>query len=391
MPATSPRSTLNSLTIIVAIQWIGATLGLPLLPLFLEHRGGTPSVIGFIMAAFFVAGIVTQFFLGHLADKFGRRPVLIAGLVAYGIASATYLLPISAPWFALTRAVQGSAAGAVEVATFSAVAALFPEKERGRAVSRILAAQLLGIAVGPLLGSLASVKDLGWAFLATGVASLLASSQAVRANLGDKAFDPTPLPKLQWNSQIIGAVFAAISSGLAIGVYEACWTLLMHARHASTLQIRLSWTFFAIPWVALSPLGGWLGDHGNRRYIALAGMLSSAFFLSLYPHFASPNTLLIVGPIESIGAALSVPSIQSLLTEGAENRELSRRQGISSTANTAALAGSAAVSGVLFSRAHSLPFTAIALLSASCALSTFWWWRHTKGNLNSPRRERTNA
>ena len=47
---------------------MGATLGLPLLPLFLEHRGGTPSVIGLIMASFFVAGVITQFFLGHLAE-----------------------------------------------------------------------------------------------------------------------------------------------------------------------------------------------------------------------------------------------------------------------------------------------------------------------------------
>ena len=96
---------------------MGATLGLPLLPLFLEHRGGVPTVIGFIMASFFVAGVLTQFFLGRLADRFGRRPILIYSLVAYGIASTAYLLPVSAPWFALARAVQGASAGAIEVAS----------------------------------------------------------------------------------------------------------------------------------------------------------------------------------------------------------------------------------------------------------------------------------
>ena len=53
----TPKQTLRRLTIIVAIQWMGATLGLPLLPLFLEHRGGTPTMIGLIMASFFVAGV----------------------------------------------------------------------------------------------------------------------------------------------------------------------------------------------------------------------------------------------------------------------------------------------------------------------------------------------
>ena len=69
---------------------MGATLGLPLLPLFLEHRGGTPTVIGFIIASFFMAGVATQFALGHLADRFGRRPILAAGLVVYGVASMTF-------------------------------------------------------------------------------------------------------------------------------------------------------------------------------------------------------------------------------------------------------------------------------------------------------------
>ena len=158
---------------------MGATLGLPLLPLFLEHRGGVPTIIGFIMASFFVAGVVTQFFLGRLADRFGRRPILIYSLLAYGVASTAYLLPVSAPWFALARAVQGASAGAIEVASMSAVAALFSESERGRAISRIIAAQLLGLALGPIAGVVVSVNSLGWAFFAAGMISFVAAIVAV--------------------------------------------------------------------------------------------------------------------------------------------------------------------------------------------------------------------
>ncbi len=164
MPVSTPRQTLNRLTVIVLIQWVGATLGLPLLALFLEHRGGSPHVIGLIVASFFVAGVLTQYFLGRLADRFGRRPILVVSLIAYGLASMTYALPLSAVWFTLTRVVQGASAGALEVASMSAVAALFAEGERGRAVSRILAAQLTGVALGPLAGVIASVNDLGWVF-----------------------------------------------------------------------------------------------------------------------------------------------------------------------------------------------------------------------------------
>jgi MFS family permease len=378
---STPQQTLRRLTIIVAIQWMGATLGLPLLPLFLEHRGGVPTIIGFIMASFFVAGVATQFFLGRLADRFGRRPILVASLIAYGIASTTYLLPVSAGWFALTRAIQGASAGAIEVASMSAVAALFSESERGRAISRILAAQLFGLAIGPVAGVVVSVKSLGWAFFTAGMISFVAAIVTFRTNLGDRAYDPSPLPRLQWSPQLVGALVAACASGLAIGVYEACWSLLMHSHHASTLQIRLSWTFFCLPWVALSGVGGWLADHANRRYIALAGLLSGATFLSIYPHIHNNNLMLFMGSLESIGGSLSVPSISSLMSQGAVHRELSRRQGLYATSNTAALAVAAGVSGFLFTINPALPFTLMAIFSAMLAVTTLWWWRRVTGNI----------
>lgn len=362
---------------------MGATLGLPLLPLFLEHRGGTPTMIGFIMASFFVAGVATQFALGHLADRFGRRPILIASLVVYGIASMTYLLPVAAPWFALTRAFQGAAAGAIEVASLSAVSALFAEAERGRAVSRIMAAQLLGIAIGPVVGVVASVRTLGWAFFVTGVVSLAAAIQTSRISLGDVVDTSTPLPKLQWTNQVRGALTAASATGIAIGVYEACWSLLMHAHHASTLQIRLSWTLFSIPWVALSRAGGWLADHANRRVTSFLGLLNVALFLSIYPHIHNNVTLLFLGSVESIGTSLSMPSISSLLTQGAESRELGRRQGLYATANTASLAIAAGVSGYLFTIDEALPFTVMAIASAALTLTTLVWWRDVRGHVRA--------
>ncbi|HVB71557.1 MAG TPA: MFS transporter [Acidimicrobiales bacterium] len=381
MPRSTPRQTLRRLTVIVAIQWMGASLGLPLLPLFLEHRGGTPTIIGFIVASFFVAGVATQFALGHMADRFGRRPILLGGLVVFGVASMTFLFPVSAPWFALTRAVQGAAAGAIEVASLSVVASLFPQAERGRAVSRIFAAQLLGLAIGPMAGVIVSVKDLGYAFAATGVLSLLAAVVTSRTYLGGAVDTTTALPRLNWSPQLVGALVAGASIGLAIGVYEACWSLLMHNHHASTLQIRLSWTMFCIPFAAFSGIGGWLADHVNRRVIVLIGLLNAALFLALYPHIHSNVTLLFLGSVESMGAALTAPATASLLTQGAADRELSRRQGLYATANTASLAAAAAVSGVLFTRDPALPFSVIAVLTAATALTTLWWWRNVEGRV----------
>lgn len=379
MALSTRRRTLRALTAVVGIQWMGATLGLPLLPLFLERRGGSPTSVGLVMASFFVAGLATQFAIGHLVDRFGRRRLLVAGLLAYGGGAATFLLPIGALWFTASRALQGAGAGAIEVTSLSAVAVLFPEGERGRALSRIFAAQLLGAALGPVAGSVASVGQLQWAFLATGVASTIAAVRALRMDLGGEGDPAEPLPPLQRNGQLYGALAAAAAVGICVGVYEACWSLLMRHYGASSLEIRLSWTLFCLPFFALSRVGGWLADHGNRKVIAIFGTWNAALFLFIYPHLHHVPLMLATGPLESIGGALSLPSTMSLLSQGGSPREMGRRQGLSTTAQTAALALGAACAGSLYSIRPDLPFDVVALVSAVLTATMWWWWRDVVG------------
>ena len=229
------------------------------------------------------------------------------------------------------------------------------------------------------------MRDLGWAFFATGLVSLGVAVVAARTDLGDERTPrDEPLPPLQWNSRLVGALIAASASGLIIGVYEACWTLLMHAHHATSLQIRLSWTFFGLPWIVLARVGGWLADHADRRFVALGGMVNGALFLALYPHIHNNDVMLALGSLESIGAALSVPSVSSLLSQGAASRELGRRQGLYATSNTAALSVAAATSGFLFTLNEALPFSVVAATSVALALTALYRWRAVPGRVTDP-------
>ena len=156
----------------------------------------------------------------------------------------------------------------------------------------------------------------------------------------------------------------------------------MNSVGASSTQIRLSWTFFCLPWVILAGVGGRMTDRFDRRIIAILGGLNGSLFLFLYPHIHNIPALLVLGSGEAIGAALCVPALSSLLTQGAHDRELGRRQGISTTANTAALAISAILSGYLFEISRGLPFTVIAVASALLVLTELFWWRATPGRID---------
>ena len=69
------------------VYGVGASAVLPILPLFLRSRHTGDAMIGAVIAAFFVAGVLTQYGAGWLTDRLGLRLVLVGGLAVYAVAS----------------------------------------------------------------------------------------------------------------------------------------------------------------------------------------------------------------------------------------------------------------------------------------------------------------
>jgi DHA1 family multidrug resistance protein-like MFS transporter len=358
----------RALALVTGLQWLGASAILPLLPEYLRHRGGSDALVGAVMAAFFAAGVLFQYPAGRLADHIGRRPVLLMGLLCYAVASAAFLIPVSPVADVGLRALQGAGAGAAEVASLAMVSGAVSLERRGRAFGSIYAGQLAGMAIGPLVGSLFGVGAMGAIFVASGAASLLAclpvlvgsefAAQRVSAEARDVSPRSRGLPRL--NRSLLGSLVAAAAIGLTFGVYESCWTLLLDARGAANWQIGLSWTLFAIPFVAMARPGGWLADHFDRRWLVVISVSSSVAFCAAYPFIHSIVLLVVLGGVEALGVAVALPAAQSLLTQGSDVSEVGRVQGLFSTSETASIAVAAGVGGSLFAVAVWAPFIAAA-------------------------------
>ena len=348
------------LSTVVFLEWLGAGAIVPLFPLYLKEHGASPTLIGLTMSAFFFAGVLANFPAGRLADRIGRRPVLVGGLLLYAVASAAFLLPLSTWGFIALRFAQGAAAGAVEVASLALVSSNVPIARRGRAMSRIFSAQLAGTAIGPILGAVVGVAHMGLLFLATATVCTAAAIPVLLSS-SIKAHDVVhaghePLVPIKMSRALLGALFGAACLGLGIGVYEACWTLLLNSRGASQFQVALSWTAFSVPYVVFVRAGGWLADHADRRLMATIGLATSACFCVVYPFVAQVPILLVMGFVESAGFALALPALQAMMTEGRSPRELGRVQGLYATCQTGAITISAATAGAMFGVRTFLPF-----------------------------------
>ncbi len=394
-PADQSVRLIRTLTVTVFLQWMGATSLIPMLPVYIRHLHGSDALAGVVMAAFFAAGVLSQYPVGRLADRIGRRPVLIAGLVTYGVASLSFLLPITADAAIALRALQGIGAGAATVAALAMVAGSVSLERRGRAFAAIYGGELAGMAIGPLIGSIVGIRTMWAMFLASGLMSFGACIPALRIREpgGDAERraartradgSMVPLRRVRMSRPMVGALICAATLGLASGVYDICWTLLLLSRGASGLEIGISWTLFAVPFVLVAKPSGWLADHMDRRKLVLVGLGASTVLCASYPFIRSVPALVVLGASEALGFAAAMPAVQSLLTEGSAPSEVGRIQGMFATSETAFTAVAAAAAGAAFAFASWLPFVAAASIVFIGLVVVAFIWRTVPGKVSRP-------
>ena len=105
---------------------------LPALPMLTRDLAAPMSAAQLTMSALILAFGVAQLFWGPVADRVGRRPVLIAGLLLYTAASIGSVLAGSIGWLMLWRVLQGATMAAAVVCARAIVRDLY-EPHRGRA------------------------------------------------------------------------------------------------------------------------------------------------------------------------------------------------------------------------------------------------------------------
>jgi multidrug resistance protein len=139
----------------VFVDMIGFLIVLPLLPYYAERLGGTPFLVGALVSTFALAQLASAPLWGRLSDRYGRRPMILAGLL---ISAVSYVLFETASTVALlfiSRFVQGAAGGTVGVVQ-AYVSDSVPSEDRAKALGWLTAATSAGVMLGPAIGSLAA-------------------------------------------------------------------------------------------------------------------------------------------------------------------------------------------------------------------------------------------
>ena len=175
---TSTRQTLTPLLLAVlallsAFTPLSIDMYLPALPVIAVDLEGSAGDIQLTLSAFMVAFGAGQIFYGPAGDRFGRRPVILAGLAVYMVASIGCAFAAAAGHLIALRFLQGLAACGGVVLARTMVRDLAEKDQAARAMSLMLACTSIAPMLAPLIGGqilwFAGWRAIFWVLAGAGV------------------------------------------------------------------------------------------------------------------------------------------------------------------------------------------------------------------------------
>jgi DHA1 family bicyclomycin/chloramphenicol resistance-like MFS transporter len=251
-----------SLALLLGLQPLTTDVYLPALPLLTRELGAGMGAAQLTMSGLMLAFGLAQMVWGPVADRYGRRPVLLLGLGLHTLASVGCALTGSIEALVVWRALQGAALAAAVVCARAVLRDLY-EPVRG---AQVMALALTGLGVialiGPLLGG-AAATTWGW----RGALALVALAGLL--SLIWVAFKlPETLARPNTRATQLGPM---LRTWWAISCHPAfrAWALLVACTYGGLFTLLAGSSFVYIDVLGLSPLAyGAAMAAGSLAYVA---------------------------------------------------------------------------------------------------------------------------
>ena len=325
----------------------------PVLPRFAEHLGAAPELIGVIVAASTVTGIVFKLPAGALSDVLGRKRMMVLGAVFFAGPPFLYPLVNDAAQLLALRFVHGFATAIFSPVAAAYVAALSrhgagrgAEYGRGVRMGWFSSAGDIGSAAGPLLGGIVLYYTASFAasYLLVGAIGVLtlvlviALPEPVRpaadgtTSLGARvaAFrqglrDVVATPAIFLASGVEAVMYLGFGAFLGFLPIYARSIPLHDAEIAGVIAVQLAVAALA------KPFAGWLSDRTGRKPAIVVGLVACAAVLPLIFRAHSLAALLALAPLLGLGVATVTPVTNAFIADVAAAHRLGAAMGVFGT------------------------------------------------------------
>lgn len=134
------------------------------LPAISEQLGGGLAVQQWVVDAYLMTLGALMLLAGSLSDLFGRKKVLLWGLIGFGVTSLMCAFAPNATFLIISRALQGIAGALLVPSSLALIISTFPSAKQGKAIGTWTAWTGIAMIIGPLLGGFL-VDTLSWHYI----------------------------------------------------------------------------------------------------------------------------------------------------------------------------------------------------------------------------------
>ncbi|MCL7411726.1 MAG: MFS transporter [Methanosarcinaceae archaeon] len=300
---------------------------IPLLPIVSEELNISKSSLGWVAGVFMICMAFLQIPFGLLSDKFGRKKIIIVGILVFGVGVAMLSISHSFAALLVARAISGSGAAMFFQASFTMVGDMYDFHERGKGMGILAAATGLGTvsgySVGGVLGEL-----YGWriVFIWLAAFALIVSMLSLMLHeTRPQSQEEHRLGKLLYLSldlfrtrTIMFATFVGMLCMMA--VVGASYVLPFFALDSGISTASTGLLF--IPYAITSSFGasscGWLSDIVGRKKPLVAVTLLGGIALLLFSHVPISPWLIAInfafvglcfGPVVTLSTTILVDEV----------------------------------------------------------------------------------
>ncbi|WP_246279018.1 MDR family MFS transporter [Paraburkholderia ultramafica] len=162
-PQSSRALVIAAVMASMAMVAIEATIVSTAMPQIVTQLGDL-HLYSWVFSSFLLTQTAMTVVFGKLADLYGRKPVMLAGIAIFLLGSVLAGFAWSMPAMIVFRLIQGVGAGAIQPVTLTIVADLYPARERGKVQGYLASVWAISAVVGPMVGGFI-IHNLSWAWI----------------------------------------------------------------------------------------------------------------------------------------------------------------------------------------------------------------------------------
>jgi MFS family permease len=275
-----------------------------------DELGARDLAIGIAVGAGSVTAVLLSPISGRVADRRGRRLVLVTGALAMLVAYLALLLDPPLWALAAIRLFAGGGEAAFVIAGFTIVADLAPPERRGEAVSLITVASYGGLALGPFLGDVL-VGDGRFDFAWAAAAGCAATAAVLGLTLPETrpAGSAPPAGSVLPPRSALAPAFVLLLALTGFGGFNA-----FAALYAREIGVRpgVVYALFGVVVLLVRAFGRKIPDRFGGRSTAGAACATIAAGLALMAVWSEPAGLIVGTIVFAIGQSLAYPAVTLL-------------------------------------------------------------------------------